>query len=164
VSLFCLISVILTLAFGVLMVFHLYLMLWVRAGTYTWMMGGRVSYHERARARAQKQEYEAAHRRQKVGNSNVMEGHITANGDIEFTKIKNSNNFDSGSSFGEEHASASGDDVSESVVSSAGTVELNDPDIHIDPRVDADESGEQHELTVSCFVNLSTLNSVLLMY
>jgi hypothetical protein len=159
VSIFCFLSLILTIAFGVLMGFHLYLLLWIRAGTYDWMMGGRSHYNERARARSQKEQYETAHRRKQqqqagegASGGDVREGRITDSGGIEFTRVRGGEQDKfSEDSFDVEHQSASGDDVSysnsniasgsgsgcdserdrdsDSIASSRGTEELDDPEL-----------------------------------
>ena len=120
-SFYCLLSISLALAFGVLMSFHLYLLLWVRAGTYDWMMQEREDYN--ARSRAAKKQYESAHRIKKFDDGR-KEGVITATGDIEFAARHHS---DSESSINNDDAwSASGEEV-ESFMSSRTTEELDDP-------------------------------------
>lgn len=120
-SFYCLLSISLALAFGVLMSFHLYLLLWVRAGTYDWMMQEREDYN--ARSRAAKKQYESAHRIKKFDDGR-KEGVITATGDIEFAARHHS---DSESSINNDDAwSASGEEV-ESFMSSHTTEELDDP-------------------------------------
>lgn len=82
-------SLILMISFGVLMSFHLYLLLYVRAGTYEWMMGGRnVSPDTGAEVRAKKAHVDLEADRQRQRERFNLALQANRNRDAAYEKIE----------------------------------------------------------------------------